>query len=298
MQPVARHQLAMRAFGLRDLVLVVRKGQVDAAAVDVDGAAQVLGGHGRAFDVPAGPAPAPGRVPDRVFRLARLGEFPEREIGRRALVRARLNPGALFIVFRFAAGQLAIVRHGGHREPDAFLADIGVVLAHEAGDDLDHFRHMLRGPGLHARRKDVQRQHVGVVDVGKLLRDVRNRLAGVHRRLDQLVFDVGDVAREDDGAFAIGFHQQPAQHVKHDRRAGVADMGKVVGRRTADIDSDPLGILRLESALFARHGVVEFQGHPGLVSVCRFVGIVRAQFRPALMARCRVSDNRSSSTKR
>ena len=298
MQPVARHQLAMRTFRLGDLVLVVRKGQVDAAAVNVDGAAEVFGRHGRAFDMPAGPAPAPGRVPDRVFRLTRFGELPEREIGRRALVRARLDPGALFIVFRFAARQLAVIRHGGHREPDAFPADIGVVLAHKACDNLDHFRHMLRGPGLNAWGKDVQCQHVGVVDAGIFFRDGRDRLAGVHCRLDQLVFDVGDVAREDDGAFTIGFHQQPAQDVKDDGRARVSDMRVVVGRRTADIDGDPLGILRLEAALFARHGIVEFQGHPGLVSVCRFVDIARAQFRPALMARCRVSDNRSGSTKR
>ena len=55
---------------LRDLVLVVRKDEVDAAAVDVEGLAEMLPAHRRALDVPAGPArrrdpdgrrPAPAR---------------------------------------------------------------------------------------------------------------------------------------------------------------------------------------------------------------------------------------------
>ena len=50
----------MGALGLGDFVLVVGKDEIDAAAMDVEGLAQQRLAHGRAFDVPAGTAAAPG----------------------------------------------------------------------------------------------------------------------------------------------------------------------------------------------------------------------------------------------
>ena len=76
--PVADHRLGVAAFALGDFVFVVREHEVEAAAVDVERFAEQLLAHGRAFDVPAGPAVAPGAVPRR---LARLGRFPEGEVG-------------------------------------------------------------------------------------------------------------------------------------------------------------------------------------------------------------------------
>src|ERR1700689_970995 len=64
MQPVFDEGLAgMRAFALRDLVLVMRKDQVEPAAMDVEALAQEFSAHGRAFDMPARPSPAPRAVP-------------------------------------------------------------------------------------------------------------------------------------------------------------------------------------------------------------------------------------------
>ena len=57
--PVIDEGAAMRALGLRDLVLVMRKLQVLATAVDVELPAQQLGAHRRAFDVPARPPWSP-----------------------------------------------------------------------------------------------------------------------------------------------------------------------------------------------------------------------------------------------
>src|ERR1035441_189973 len=59
----------MRA-ALRDLVLVVREDQVDAAGVDVEHVAPVARAdqverHGRTFEVPPGPAAAEWRIPRR-----------------------------------------------------------------------------------------------------------------------------------------------------------------------------------------------------------------------------------------
>ena len=64
---------------LGDLVFMVREDQVLAAAVDVDLLAQILFGHDRALDVPAGPAFSPGGAPEGLAFLFRL---PEHEIQR------------------------------------------------------------------------------------------------------------------------------------------------------------------------------------------------------------------------
>ena len=55
MHPDLRHDgRAVGAARLRDLVLMMRKDEVDAAAMDVEGLAEMRRRHGRAFDMPAG----------------------------------------------------------------------------------------------------------------------------------------------------------------------------------------------------------------------------------------------------
>ena len=100
---------------LDQLVLVVGEDQVEAAAVDVEVAAQVLHAHGRAFDVPAGPPRPPGALPRR---LAGLRAFPEREIAGMPLERRRLDPGAGLQVLGVAVAELAILGRLAHVEVD------------------------------------------------------------------------------------------------------------------------------------------------------------------------------------
>src|SRR2546427_5374138 len=73
---------------LRELVLVVREDEVEPAAVDLELRPEVLLGHHRALDVPAGPAATPRRVPPRV--LGGLVRLPERKVARILLARVRL----------------------------------------------------------------------------------------------------------------------------------------------------------------------------------------------------------------
>ena len=57
MHPDIRHAVGMKgAAGLREFVLMVRKHQIDAAAMNVEFFAEMLPGHRRALDVPAGTA--------------------------------------------------------------------------------------------------------------------------------------------------------------------------------------------------------------------------------------------------
>src|SRR5207344_533946 len=74
------------AGGLRlgDLVLVVRKDQIYASAVDVEDWSEVFGGHRGALDMPTRPSRSPRRVPRR---LTWAGALPQREVAWIAFVR-------------------------------------------------------------------------------------------------------------------------------------------------------------------------------------------------------------------
>ena len=112
--PVARERrAAVGAAALRDLILVVREDEVDAAAVDVDGLAQMRADHRRTFDVPAGPAAAPRRVPADHALGDRL---PQHEVGGIALERRDLDPGAGDHRLAVAAAQRAIIGIAGDAE--------------------------------------------------------------------------------------------------------------------------------------------------------------------------------------
>src|SRR3546814_9355559 len=97
----------MRAAVLGDLILMMRKDEVEAAGVDVDRLAQMRLDHRRAFDVPAGAAPAPGRIPADHLRLRRL---PQHEVGRVPLVAGDLDAGAGDHRLAVAAPQRAVIR--------------------------------------------------------------------------------------------------------------------------------------------------------------------------------------------
>ena len=122
--------VAERAFGLGDLVLVVREDQVDAAAVDVERLAQIAVRHRRALDVPAGPPGAPRALPRR---LARLGALPEREVERAALLLADLDARArLQVVDALAPRACRSSAKPRHGEVDVAAGGVGEALVDQA----------------------------------------------------------------------------------------------------------------------------------------------------------------------
>src|SRR5260370_4345872 len=95
-QPVADELLAGGAFTLGDFVFVMRKNQIDATGVQVESFAQIFHGHGRALDMPTGPAAPDAGVPGRFFWF--VWGFPESEVARvflLVLVRVHAFAGAI-----------------------------------------------------------------------------------------------------------------------------------------------------------------------------------------------------------
>src|SRR5207244_2452852 len=86
-KPAAHERLAGRRLRLRDLVLVMRKDEVYAAGVEVEGLdaepAHRLKRHRRAFEMPPRAAAAEGSVPGGPHSLVPLvGLLPEGEVAR------------------------------------------------------------------------------------------------------------------------------------------------------------------------------------------------------------------------
>ncbi|MBA7686000.1 hypothetical protein ES703_94431 [subsurface metagenome] len=94
MQPVIDPPPARSRLGLSDLIGVMNINMINTAAVNIKVLAQILHGHGAAFNVPARVAQAPGRIPEHglMFKLG-TGK-PEHEIKRVFLIRVNINPGA------------------------------------------------------------------------------------------------------------------------------------------------------------------------------------------------------------
>src|SRR5512135_3562714 len=89
MKPVVHKLLAGVSLALRYFVLVVRKDEVFATGMDVEGLAQMLESHRRALDMPARPAGAPWTVP---CGFAGFRSLPKREVQRICLALVHFHP--------------------------------------------------------------------------------------------------------------------------------------------------------------------------------------------------------------
>src|SRR5579872_6653560 len=108
---------------------MVRKDQVDATGVNIQGFPEVFDGHDGTFDVPAR-APGPDRpIPER---LPFLRSFPEGEIARIGfLVGVHVNARAGDIAAKIVMRELSVPRETGNPKVHGAIADIGVVAGTE-----------------------------------------------------------------------------------------------------------------------------------------------------------------------
>src|SRR5438552_4441488 len=81
MAPESGELPARRSLGLRDLILVMRKDEIGAAAVNVQRLTKEIDCHRRALEVPTRTAAPPWRVPRRLRAFVLwFCRFPEREV--------------------------------------------------------------------------------------------------------------------------------------------------------------------------------------------------------------------------
>ncbi len=268
MHPVAHGLLAAHAATLRDLVLVMGKDQIDGPGVNIELHAQVLRCHGRALDMPAWEADAPGTFP---VHLARgVSTLPQGEVLRRAFAFARLQlhaparSGAQLL--DGIAGQLAIEREAAHIVVDVAVRDICQALLHQLLRHVLHLWNVIGGLRAEMRRQDVQLRRILFVLPGV----ARDNLVGGTACRARLVLDlvlaalldivlqmphVGDVAHQEDIVAVV--LQHAAQPVGGDKGAKIADMDILVDRRAARVDAHAWRVKRLEAFFLARQRVIQ-----------------------------------------
>ena len=231
----------------------MREAEVEPAAVQLERRAQVLVRHRRALDVPAGPAPAPRRLPPRV--LLRLVRLPEREVPLLLLQVARLLRDH---VVELGAGEPPVLRERGNAEVDVAAGLVGEPALDQLLDQRDDLRQVLGRERLHIGPAETE--IVGVLEVplrrpaGQLVaRDPLRR-----RGFIDLVVDVRNVLDQLDPVVLV---LEPAlQPHRDDERPRVADVDPLVDGRAADVHADRSG-RRRERLLLARERIVEQDRH-------------------------------------
>ena len=261
---------------LRDLVGMVDLAVVDSPGVDVEGMAEMLAAHHRAFEMPARCARPPRRLPFHLALLARRRAPPDREVLRMALARDGVDPA--FALVRNRTRQAAIVRHARRIEIEPAVDQVAVLF--DRLREGDHLRDVLGRDGPLGGRIDVEPRDVGLERLRIVRRDLPDRLGLGRGGLLHLVVagigvrgqmaDIGDI---DD---MFGRIPLPAQHaperIGEQEGAHVADMLIIVDRRPAGVDPHQRRIDRDERRQAAREAVVERErgcGHPARLQTGR-----------------------------
>src|SRR4029450_4738317 len=220
-------ELATGAPRLSDLVLMVRKDEVESASVDLEAGTEVLLGHRRALDVPAAPPAAPRGLPPGV--LARLVGLPEGEVPGILLERVRL---LLLHLVDLLTREGAVGGKARHPEVHISLRRIGEIALDQLLDQRDDLADRFRR--LRFVVWSTQSKIVGVLVI-PARRALGQLGAGPGRRLVDLVVDVGDV---DEKLRFIAPLAEPALEPQREDgdRVGVADVDPLVHRRAAVVD--------------------------------------------------------------
>jgi hypothetical protein len=205
----------------------------------------------------------PGRVPGGPGGLILgLGRLPEREV-------LGVFLGVFVLRHPCAALHLALVKlrklpvigelvDGEIHRP--VVGHVGHAVGHQPLDQRDHFREVLRGLGIPLGILDPQVSAVGVEELGIGFSDLENVLAIRLRLADDLVIHVGEV--HDLLHVPAGQPEHPPQQVFEEKRAEIAEVGRVVDRGSARVHAHRLSIGGRERLDAARERVVQAElGH-------------------------------------
>ncbi len=190
----------------------------------------------------------------RPARLIRLRRLPKHKIHRVALIGRDFDARAGNHLIESASRQRSVARgagipiHRGWRKEHVVLGDIREASRDKTLDDCPHFRDMLGRARFLVWGQATERSCVLAKLPLRRLGDSANRLvqgqAGEIARGSRidLIVDIRDVARIDDLIRTVAEPQQPVEDIEHDDRTRIADMRKVIDRRTADIEPHVLGV--------------------------------------------------------
>ena len=271
-QPVAHERVAGGRFGLRNLVGVVYGDVIGAPGVNVEAVAQVLHGHGRALDVPAGEALAPRAVPLHLPFHLRRAELPEGKVRLVALA-AHFHPRALLQALHLETRQPAVALEARRIEVDAVVGAVGEALGLEVADQGDLLGDVAGGPRKLIRALDVQPVQIVQVALRILLGDLPGRALRLARRLLHLVLarvrvrgEVAHVGHVDHVAHLVAQAAQGfLQNVREDVAAQVADVRLGVDGGAAGVNARLTDPQRDERLLAAGQRVVQPQIHTGSI---------------------------------
>ncbi len=249
--------------GLRDLGLVVRELQVQAAAVNVEALAQVLQAHGRAFDVPPRKAHAPRGLP--AHDVPGLGVLPQREVTRVAFLLTHRLAHPFLLIVEFAARQLAVLRPGPHVEVHAARRLVRVAPLDQFRDQRDLLGDVPGRARVDAGLQDVQGLHVMHERPEVLVGDLHGLQllqagAGQHLVLAvvRVVLQVPHVRDVRHVPHLIPeVREAAADHVERHLLLRVPQVRVAVHGRPAQVHAHPARRGRLEGDLLAGQGVVQ-----------------------------------------
>jgi hypothetical protein len=253
--PVIHELRLVRAFGLGDLVLVVRELEVLPAAVDVEMSAEQAVRHDRALDMPARPTFTPRRIP-RGLALFRL--LPEHEVERIVLRRADLDALAGAQIVERLPRKLPVAGKLPHGI--VHVAVIGQIGELAGLENVDHFEHavdVLRRARLEIGLFDAERRGVFVHRLDETGGECVDRLVVFECAPDDLVVDIRDIAHVRE---LVTRGAQPAlHHIEHHHHPRVPQMAVVVNRHSADVHADFARRDWQEILLLPRERVINLQ---------------------------------------
>ena len=270
-EPFAAPGVPKVCLALRDLVGMVRKDVVNAAAMDVKMLAEMLHRDAGALDVPAGVANAEGAVPLQLLIVKlRLGE-PKNEVGLVALVGILVDPLAdadLKVLLLKGVEGVVLARLRGVKI-DISSRLVGVALFKKRLDHVHELADLARCGNDDLGDLDVQALAVGKEGVGIELRDLHDRLLLALCTLEHLVLacvgvagqmtDVGDIH----GAryLVTEVAKRSLERILHDIGAQISDMREMIDGRAAGIHLDLARGMRHELLAPMGQGIIEQHGN-------------------------------------
>ncbi len=275
MEPIIDPFLSGGRLALSDLIRMVNRDRVDSSTVNIKLIAKIGHAHRRAFDVPAGESPAPGRWPHHLlFTEFALGE-PKNEVFGVLLVFILLHPlpDRRFQPIELEAGELAVIIDRVDREVHVSPALVGMPLFFQTENQIDHLLDVVGRLAGRARSNHLQIVKVPEERIGVILCDLPRALLLFPGGFFQFVLtviaipaqmaDIGNVHHV--GHLIPAGDENPLQEILEQEGSKVSDVGIVIDGGTAAIHPRFFGGDRDELFDRATHCIIQAKRHDKLL---------------------------------